>query len=90
LLREGRRADVEVLRHAFDCRHERLRYNAPAKSPTSHAEIFREAVDDDGVRIECERGLRRASLVVVIAKIQIDFIDDAPRVAGSREIAQSA
>ena len=70
-MRQRRGTDEEVLCKFFERAHQGLWHDQPAQSPTGHAEVFGEAVDDDEVLAEFECGARRA----FIGQPEIDFID---------------
>src|SRR5438093_629446 len=48
-LREGRHRDGEIALQPVERAHERFRHDHPADAPASHAEIFRERIDDHAV-----------------------------------------
>ena len=73
MLRDRRRADVQVLRELLDRRDERLGQHQPAQAPAGHAEVFREAVDRDDVVAVHQRAVAEA---LVVAQAEIDLVDD--------------
>ncbi len=86
-LRDRRRRDVEILCQPLDGPHQSLRHHQPADAPAGHAEIFREAVYDDGRLPVGNRRDRR----FVIFKPMVDLIGDQPEPtppAGIGELAE--
>ncbi len=86
-LRDGGRRDIEVLGEPLDGAHQSLRHHEPAHAPPRHAEIFGEAVDDDGGVPALQRGHRRRRIFEAV----IDLVGDEPQrilSAGARKLVE--
>jgi hypothetical protein len=77
VLGEGGRRDEQVLRQPGRGLDQILRQHEPAQAPARHAEIFREAVDDDGLVREGEDGLGW----LAVGDAVIDLVRDDPDAA---------
>ena len=80
LLGRRRRGDEEVLGELLDLAREAGRLHQPAQAPAGHAEVLREAVDDDCAGVVGRNAARRA-VGTVVGEPQVDLVDDAPSVA---------
>ena len=72
MLRDGRRADEQVLRQLLQHGNERGRGNDPAESPAGHAEVLRETVDDEHLVAELQRARGRS----VVSQALVDLVAD--------------
>ena len=83
-LRQGRRRDEEVLGQALHGAQQVLGQDHPAEPPAGHREILREAVDDDGVLSELQRGVGRA----LVGDAVIDLVRDQAQAAVGAVVGQ--
>jgi hypothetical protein len=74
-LADVRRADVEVLLEAFEGVRQRVGNDDPTESPSRHAEVLREAVDDNGAGRMRERGGGSLAVVDAVVDLVADQLD---------------
>ncbi|KAG1248491.1 hypothetical protein G6F65_019583 [Rhizopus arrhizus] len=77
MLGQGGRADLQAGGDLLHRRHHVFGHDHPAQAPTRHVEILREAVDDDDVIVQGQRGTRFA----LVREAKVDFVDDREAVA---------
>ncbi|MNV47508.1 hypothetical protein D3C71_1393780 [compost metagenome] len=77
MLGQGGRADLQAGGDLLHRGHHVLGHDHPAQAPARHVEVLREAVDDDDVVVQRQRGAG----VALVRQAQVDFVDDGEAAA---------